>query len=630
MSKKLAKDVENLNINESGKKLTRKQLKELERQQRLKEELKAMEPNVESGEHGGIGAGAELGGQFSVSHAAKTGAQLAQLENAVDIKVENFDITAAGRCLFNKADLTIAFGRRYGLVGPNGMGKTTLLKHIGSRKLPIPPHIDILYCEQEIQVDATSAINAVLNSDKQRVALTNEEAELTAKLEEGDLSVTERLQEVGDELKNMGAEAAESRARRILAGLGFDEAMQEKGVENFSGGWRMRISLARALFLEPTLLLLDEPTNHLDLNAVIWLDNYLQTWKKTLLIVSHDQGFLDSICTDIIHLQEQKLHYYRGNYSSFKKMFDQKMIQHLKNYEQQQKQLRAMKVGGKSAKVAEEELKNRAQIKQKKGQKNKSSAAMGDDEDAPAPELLQRIREYQVKFVFPDPSPLQPPILGLYNVTFGYGKDILFEDLDFGIDMDSRIAIVGPNGVGKSTLLKLLYGKIEPQKGEVRKHRQLKMGWFDQHSNEALNGEMSGVEYLSKKFNVGPEIARKNLGMVGLPGPSHTVKIRDLSGGQKSRVALAELSLFSPDVLILDEPTNNLDIESIHALAEAIEGFGGGVLMVTHDERLIRATNCHLWVVEDKKVFEIDGDFDDYRNEILQKLGETLNITDSK
>ncbi|KAH7693851.1 ATP-binding cassette [Aphelenchoides avenae] len=401
--------------------------------------------------------------------------------------------------------------------------------------------------------------------------------------------------------------------------------MQEKPSEDFSGGWRMRISLARALFLEPTLLLLDEPTNHLDLNAVIWLDNYLQGWKKTLLIVSHDQSFLDNVCTDIIHLHERKLDYYKGNYTSFRKMYDQKTKEYARAFENQQKQLAALKKGGKSGKQATEELKTRMQVKQNKQTKGKKgSSTMGDEDDAPPPELLQRIKEYSVKFVFPEPSKLPPPVLGLHNVTFGYGDKPLFKDVDFGVDMDSRIAIVGPNGVGKSTLLKLLYGKIEPQQGEVRKHRLLKIGWFDQHSNEALNGELSPVEYLMRKFQIDQQVARKNLGMTGLPGFSHTVKIKDLSGGQKSRVALAELSLGAPDILILDEPTNNLDIESIHALAEAIEDYAGGVLMVTHDERLIRATECRLFVVESQTINEIDGDFDDYRKEVLEQLGEAL------
>ncbi|VDN34386.1 unnamed protein product [Gongylonema pulchrum] len=388
---------------------------------------------------------------------------------------------------------------------------------------------------------------------------------------------------VAEELKNINADAAEPKARRILSGLGFTKTMQEK------------------------------PTNHLDLNAVIWLDKfvilfaykyYLQAWKKTLLIVSHDQGFLDNVCTDIIDLQDQKLYYYKGNYATYKKMKDQKMKERMKAFEAQQKQIAAMKKSGKSSKQATEEMKSRLQQKQDKVNKGKkSSAAMGDEADAPPAELLQRVKEYNVKFSFPDPPKLPPPVLGLHGVCFGYNNQLLFKNLDFGIDMDSRIAIVGPNGVGKSTLLKLLYGKVEPHQGEVRKHRQLRIGWFDQHANEALNGEQTPVEYLVTKFQINYQDARKRLGTVGLPGPVHTVKIKDLSGGQKSRVALAELALGAPDMLILDEPTNNLDIESIHALAEAIESFGGGVVMVTHDERLIRETSCQLWIVENQVCF---------------------------
>ncbi|KAK0406133.1 hypothetical protein QR680_018387 [Steinernema hermaphroditum] len=610
-----------------AKKLTKKELKKQKKQDAFKSELKAMggkmeqmeiaETNGDDHHEGrGIGGDNELGSQFTVSQQAMTAAQLAAQENVNDIKVENFDINANGRQLFSKATLTISAGHRYGLVGPNGMGKTTLLRHIAQRRFAaIPPNIDILYCEQEIEVDSTSAVETVLRSDKRRTALLKEEAELTKQLEE-DVSVADKLKEVHEELRDIKADAAEPKARRILAGLGFSKEMQEKACDSFSGGWRMRISLARALFLEPTLLMLDEPTNHLDLNAVIWLDHYLQSWKKTLLIVSHDQGFLDNVCTDMILLEDMKLLYYKGNYSSFKKMHDQQMKEHLKKFEEQEKFIKAQKKAGKSGKEAEKEAKNRLANKEKKGGGKKK----GDDDDQPAPELLKKIKEYQVKFVFPETSQLPGTVMGLHDVTFGYGGDILFKNVNFGVGMDSRIAIVGPNGVGKSTLLKLLYGKLKPQQGDVKVHRQIKVGWFDQHSNEALNGEQSPIEYLIAKFSIDPQTARKNLGMVGLPGQSHTVKIKDLSGGQKSRVALAELSLGEPDMLILDEPTNNLDIESIHALAEGIENYDGGVLMVTHDERLIRATECQLWIVEDKDIVEIEGDFDDYRNEILQQL----------
>ncbi|CAL2044534.1 unnamed protein product [Caenorhabditis brenneri] len=618
-------------MSDAGKKISRKDAKKAKAKENYDKTILSMGgvvdnlPIVEGNqeEHGGIGSGADLGAHFTVSQTSKTATQLVQMENSMDIKLENFDIAAQGKLLFDKANLTIVYGRRYGLVGPNGMGKTTLLKHIGNRRLAIPSHIDLLYCEQEIQVDSTSAIDTVVKSDKKRIALLEKEAELMKKIEEGVAEAAEEMKEVSEELRDIGADSAEPRARRILAGLGFTKEMQEKPCTDFSGGWRMRISLARALFLEPTLLMLDEPTNHLDLNAVIWLDNYLQTWKKTLLIVSHDQGFLDSVCTDIIHLDNQKLHTYRGNYTLFKKQYSQDMQVHEKNFDQQQKQLKAMKKEGKSSKQAEEQLKQQMANKAKKGGKKQAGKA-NDDEDTPQQELLQRRKQYSVKFKFPETDKLNPPVLGLHGVTFGYGKDILFKNIDFGVDMDSRIAIVGPNGVGKSTLLKLLIGKIEPQEGELRKHRTLRIGWFDQHANEALNGEQTPVEFLSTKFNIDVQEARKQLGTTGLAAHAHTVKIRDLSGGQKSRVALCNLALGSPDIIILDEPTNNLDIESIDALAEAIRDFNGGVLMVTHDERLVVRTDCDLWIVENQSVEAIDGDFDDYKKEVLDALGETL------
>lgn len=384
----------------------------------------------------------------------------------------------------------------------------------------------------------------------------------------------------------------------------------------------MRVSLARALFIEPTLLLLDEPTNHLDLNAVIWLDNYLQVWKKTLLVVSHDQSFLDNVCTDVIHLDNQKLFYYRGNFSQFKKMYVQRRKELVKEYEKQEKKIKAMKASGMSGKTA---TKTTVQALTRKQQKNKQKLQGTEEENGPA-ELIQRPKDYIVKFKFPNPPPLNPPILGLYNVTFGYPRQpLLFKNLDFGIDMSSRVAVVGPNGVGKSTFLKLLCGDLTPNQGEARRNHRLRIGRFDQHSGEQLSPDESPVEYLQRLFNLNYQDARKQLGSFGLVSHAHTIKNSDLSGGQKARVALAELCLRAPDVLILDEPTNNLDIESIDALAEAIGDYEGGVIIVSHDERLIRDTNCQLWVIEHKGIEEIDGDFEDYRKELLESLGETVN-----
>ncbi|XP_063147397.1 ATP-binding cassette sub-family F member 1 [Candoia aspera] len=556
---------------------------------------------------------------FSVSQAEMTSRQ-AMLENASDIKLEKFSISAHGKELFVNADLYIVAGRRYGLVGPNGKGKTTLLKHIANRALSIPPNIDVLLCEQEVVADETPAVQAVLKADTKRLKLLEEEKHLQAQLEKGDDTAAERLEKIYEELRATGAAAAEAKARRILAGLGFNPEMQNRQTKKFSGGWRMRVSLARALFMEPTLLMLDEPTNHLDLNAVIWLNNYLQTWKKTLLIVSHDQGFLDDVCTDIIHLDMQKLFYYRGNYMTFKKMYQQKQKELLKQYEKQEKKLKDLKAGGKSTKQAEKQTKEALTRKQQKCRKKNQ-----DEESSEAPELLKRPKEYTVKFTFPDPPPLAPPILGLHGVDFSYeGQKPLFKNLDFGIDMESRICIVGPNGVGKSTLLLLLTGKLTPTRGEMRKNHRLKVGFFNQQYADQLNMQETATEYLQRNFNLPYQDARKCLGRFGLESHAHTIQICKLSGGQKARVVFAELACREPDVLILDEPTNNLDIESIDALGDAINDYKGAVIIVSHDARLITETNCHLWVVEDQTVNQIDGDFEDYKREVLEALGEVL------
>ncbi|KAK5603831.1 ATP-binding cassette sub- F member 1 [Crenichthys baileyi] len=561
-----------------------------------------------------------LEGDFSVSQAEMSSRQ-AMLENASDIKLEKFSISAHGKELFVNADLMIVAGRRYGLVGPNGKGKTTLLKHIANRALSIPPNIDVLLCEQEVVADDTPAVQAVLKADTRRLKLLEEEKMLQARLEKGEDSVAQRLEKVYEELRVIGAAAAEAKARRILAGLSFTPEMQNRPTKRFSGGWRMRVSLARALFMEPTLLMLDEPTNHLDLNAVIWLNNYLQSWKKTLLIVSHDQSFLDDVCTDIIHLDNQKLYYYRGNYLTFKKMYVQKQKELQKQYDKQEKKLKELKAGGKSTKQAEKQTKEALTRKQQKGKKKGAQ----EEESQDATELLKRPKEYTVKFTFPNPPPLSPPILGLHSVDFGYDRQKpLFKNVDFGIDMDSRICIVGPNGVGKSTLLLLLTGKLNPIKGEMRKNHRLKVGFFNQQYADQLNMEEAATEYLMRNFNLPYQDSRKCLGRFGLESHAHTIQISKLSGGQKARVVFSELACRQPDVLILDEPTNNLDIESIDALSEAINEYKGAVIIVSHDARLITETQCQLWVVEDRTVNQIEGDFDDYKREVLESLGETM------
>lgn len=390
----------------------------------------------------------------------------------------------------------------------------------------------------------------------------------------------------------------------------------------------MRISLAQALFIEPTLLLLDEPTNHLDLNAVIWLDNYLQKWKKTLLIVSHDQDFLNSICTDMLHLDQKKLFHYKGNYDTFKKMLTVRRREQEKDWEKHEKKMKAEKTKGVSKKDAEAKAKKDRQKAEsaKKGKKDKDLEV--SSADAMAAEAIERPREYVVHFEFPKPPALTPPILAMKEVGFHYdvkgeAGPQLFTEVEFGVDTDSRIAIVGPNGVGKSTFLNLMTGFLEPTEGSVERNRHLRIGRYNQHFVDKLPVDKTAVDFLRDMHtDLIYQDARRMLGRYGLEGHAHEIPMRDLSGGQKARVQFLNVALAQPHILFLDEPTNHLDIESIDALAEAIQAYEGGVVVVSHDARLITDIECDLYVCDAQNVTKFPGDLDDYRDKLLEDLGE--------
>ena len=579
--------------------------------------------------------------ELAVAKASQEGAQFAcsqtavnekdpQWENSLDINIPNFSISAAGKVLFKDAVLSITKGRRYGLVGPNGKGKSTLLKMIASGDLKIPPRVDFLYVEQEVVADDTPAVEAVLKADMKRWNLLQEEESLMKALDAGeeDMDKIERLQVVTGELTNMGADSAEAKARRILFGLGFDMDMQVKPTKMFSGGWRMRISLARALFVEPTLLMLDEPTNHLDLNAVIWLDDYLQRWKKTLLVVSHDQDFLNSVTQEILHIEDLKLVSYKGNYDSFKKAEKIKFEQTVKAWEKQEKRLRELKRSGQSkAKAQDSVMKNAKREPGGRNSKKTNDAIASGSQTATQATLISRPKEYQVRFHFTDVADIGRPVMEINQVHFRYSPKypVIFDKVDFGIDMDSRICIVGPNGAGKSTLLKLMTGEIEPTRGDVRRNPRLRMGVYNQHFVDKLPMNKTPVEFLRDRFQSEDyQSVRNRLGKYGLEGHAHEVVMRDLSGGQKARVTFVELSLQEPHLLLLDEPTNNLDIESIDALIDAINEFSGGIIVVTHDQRLIENCQCNLWVVEKQKVTPWEKGFSDYKETLLTEMEQQI------
>jgi len=503
---------------------------------------------------------------------------------AKDIKVTQFTLAYKSMVLLRDTDLTIAHGRKYGLIGPNGSGKSTLLRHISQRHFAIPDHIQILHVEQEVEGTDEIALNAVVSADSERLELLAELDKLQKISEENTeegLAAHERLIEIHKRLRAIGAHSAEARASAILAGLQFTPEMQKKKTSEFSGGWRMRIALARALFVLPDLLLLDEPTNHLDLDAVIWLEAYLRKYKKTLLLVSHDRDFLNGVITDTICLRDQRLEYYRGNYDSYEKGLTQKKKQQEKSYKEQQKQL------DKINKKQDKDARDKKDKINKKGLVEKAG------------------KEYSVKFIFRDPGPLGYPIIRIKKSSFGYKpgpENYLFENLELNIDLASRIAIVGPNGAGKSTLMNLILGELEPTDGEIARNRNLRVAKFSQHFVDQLTMTDTPVEYIAKIF---PEFklqeVRNKLGAFNLKGDLHNKPISLLSGGQKSRVAMAEIGLKMPHIFFLDEPTNHLDIQSVDALSQALQEFKGGIILITHDQRLVNTVAKELWVCRGNK-----------------------------
>jgi len=534
---------------------------------------------------------------------------------ARDIKIDNFSVTFYGAELLQDTKLELSCGNRYGLMGVNGCGKSTLLACLGNREVPIQDHIDIYYLAREIPASEKTALEAVMEADEERVKL-EALAEMLA-LESDDAS-QEYLMQVYERLDDLGADTAESRAAHLLMGLQFTPAMQNKKCKDFSGGWRMRVALARALFLKPHLLLLDEPTNHLDLEACVWLEEELKTYPTILLIVSHSQDFLNGVCTSIMHMDLRKLKIYGGNYDQFMKTRGEQVEAQMKQYNWEQEQIAHMKeyiarFGHGSAKLARQ-----AQSKEK------TLAKMVADG------LTQKVvADRSVSFCFYDCGKIPPPVIMVQNVSFRYNDETpwIYKNLEFGMDLDTRLALVGPNGAGKSTLIKLIYGTEVPTEGMVRRHNHLKLGLYHQHLHELLEMDLSPLDYMLKKFPQFKERdeMRKVIGRYGITGKAQTAPIKQLSDGQKCRVVFAWLSWQMPHMLLLDEPTNHLDMETIDALADAIKGYEGGVILVSHDFRLIDQVAKDIWICEHQKVTKWDGDILAYKNHLKAKVMKEAN-----
>ncbi|VDO60272.1 unnamed protein product [Heligmosomoides polygyrus] len=526
--------------------------------------------------------------------------------NMKDVKLESVDISIGTKQLLTCADLTMAYGRRYGLVGRNGIGKTTLLSMISSGQLRIPSGISMLSVEQEVTGDDTRVIDAVLSSDSRRQQMIDREHVLQARLNKENLTEAEKnkwndeLSKLYVEMETLQLDKAPARAASILYGLGFTPDEQKKPTREFSGGWRMRVALARALFVKPDLLLLDEPTNMLDMRAVYWLEGHLQSWEGTILTVSHDRKFLNEICTDIVHLHTRRLDHYKGNYDSFEKTMKEKLTQQAREYEAQQ-----------TLRQHTQEFIDKFRYNAKR---------------APMVQMLSSLGLFiyaEITFKFPECEVLNNPVLQLDDVSFRYNDKTayLFKRLNLGTHANSRICIVGENGSGKTTLLKLLLGDLNPTMGLRNINRRIRIGYFTQHHVDQLDMDMTAIEVLAHNHpGKTQEEYRTALSRFGLSGDMALQSVFTLSGGQKSRLAFANIAMLNPNYLILDEPTNHLDVETVAALGVALNTFAGGVVLVSHDEQLIEMVCKELWVVKDRMVVNLEGGLEEYRKQVYKQL----------
>ncbi|KAF9570432.1 ABC transporter ATP-binding protein arb1 [Mortierella alpina] len=532
-----------------------------------------------------------------------------------DIKIESFSLSFHGRELISNTDIDLNFGRRYGLIGANGSGKSTFLECLAAREVPIPEHIDIYLLQEEAAPSDLNAIESVVAEAQHEVERLEKQVEDI--LAEVDGAENPLLDDIYDRIEQLDPSTFETRAAQLLHGLGFTKKDMLKATKDMSGGWRMRVALAKALFVKPTLLLLDEPTNHLDLEACVWLEDYLSKYDRILILISHSQDFLNGVCTNIMNLtHKRKLVNYGGNYDTYVKTRAELEVNQMKAYVKQQEEIAHIKKFIASAGTYAN-LVRQAKSKQKIIDKMEA-AGLVEKVDPP---LL-------FKFKFSDTDKLPPPVLAFDEVGFAYSgdmKDALYRGVNLGIDMDSRVALVGPNGAGKSTLLKLMTGELTATEGRIQRHMQLKLGKYNQHSADQLDMDLSPIDYLRKKF---PEMQqdvdywRQQIGRYGLTGAHQTSPIGHLSHGLQTRLVFAELALSRPHMLLLDEPTNHLDMESIDSLAEAIKNFSGGVVLVSHDFRLLKEVADQIIVVN-KGVSIYDGSILEYKKELQKKSRET-------
>ncbi|WGS17692.1 MULTISPECIES: ABC-F family ATP-binding cassette domain-containing protein [unclassified Bradyrhizobium] len=518
------------------------------------------------------------------------------------LSITDISIRVAGRLLIDHSSVQVVPGARVGFVGRNGVGKSTLFHAIRgdipteSGSITLPPRWRIGSLAQEAPDGPESLISVVLKADLERDALLRE-AETAHD--------SHRIAEIQTRLVDIDAHSAPARAAAILGGLGFSTADQARPCAEFSGGWRMRVALAATLFAAPDLLLLDEPTNYLDLEGTLWLENHLANYPRTVIVISHDRDLLDTSVDQILHLDHGKLTLYKGTYSSFEEQRAARELldaKHAKRQADERKRLQAFV--------------DRFKAKASKARQAQSRVKMLERMKPVTALVTQDVHEIS----FPVPEKLlSPPIIAVDDVSVGYepGKPVLSR-VTLRIDTDDRIALLGANGNGKSTLVKLLAGKLAPFSGKIVRADKLSIGYFAQHQVDELNLDASPYDHIRRLMPDAPESkVRGRVGAIGFSGKAGDTLVKSLSGGEKARLLLGLATFFGPNMIILDEPTNHLDIDSRAALAEAINDFPGAVMMVSHDRYLIEACADRLWIVANQTVTAYDGDLDEYRKMIL-------------
>jgi ATP-binding cassette subfamily F protein 3 len=523
------------------------------------------------------------------------------------LAIENLSVRVAGRLLLDEASAHIAAGARVGLVGRNGSGKSTLFRVIAGDHPPeqgrvaVPPRWRIGRLAQEAPDGPQSLIEIVLAADSERARLLAD-AECAQD--------PHRIAEIQTRLADIGAHSAPARAASILAGLGFSAADQQRPCAEFSGGWRMRVALAATLFAEPDLLLLDEPTNYLDLEGTLWLQQHLARYPHTLVVISHDRDLLDQSVGQILSLEGRKLTLCRGGYSAFERARSERQALDLKLAKAQEAKRKHLQT-----------FVDRFRAKASKARQAQSRLKALAKLEPIATLVTEGVRPIELP---PPDRELPPPIIALDDASVGYepGRPVL-RRLTLRIDTEDRIALLGANGNGKSTLAKLVAGRLAPSAGRVTRHERLKVGYIAQHQLDELEPQASAFIHLRRLMPEAPEAkVRACAGSIGFPGEAADTPVDNLSGGEKSRLLLGLATFDGPHLLILDEPTNHLDIDSRAALIEAINDYAGAIILISHDRHLLDACADRLWLVADGRVTPFEDTLDDYQRLVLAERSD--------